>query len=66
MPPYVIVMAGQDEAGGTPSPNNDQTQTAPPVSGWGRPSSSLGSFLSFYQAETREGSSTIEKRTPAL
>ena len=32
-------------------------------SGWGR--SSLG-FLRYYQAETREGSSTIEKRTPAL
>src|SRR5205823_6383285 len=26
----------------------------------------LGPFLRFYQAETREGSSTIEKRTPAL
>src|SRR6185369_13212059 len=26
----------------------------------------LGPFLKFYQAETREGSSTIEKRTPAL
>src|SRR2546429_805854 len=26
----------------------------------------LGPLLRFYQAETREGSSTIEKRTPAL